>query len=132
MTNRRSTISANIKENRLHITLHGTITKEEADRIYTDIRFCVADLQPGFNVITDLTSCRIAHLAALSVSRKIVDFLLSRKVGKIVRVAGQSRIILLQMAQLIHKEKGYEPIYANSIEEAVLLLEERENQQNVT
>jgi len=124
MTNRRSTISANIKENILHITLKGTVTKKEAERIYTDIRFCVADLQPGFNVITDLTNCRIGHLAAMSVSRKIVEFLVSRKVGKVVRVAGPSRIILLQMAQLIHKEKGYEPIYANSMEEAENLLAE--------
>ena len=36
--------TANIAKNRLYITIAGKLTKENLDKLYTDIRFCVADL----------------------------------------------------------------------------------------
>lgn len=51
--NQGSKVSADLKRNRLIITVSATASQKEAKKIYTDIRFCVADLQPGFDVITD-------------------------------------------------------------------------------
>lgn len=119
-----STVTANIKKKRLYITLKGIIPKKEADRLYTDIRFCVSDLEPGFAVITDLTQCRIGHLNAISTARKIMQFLLEKKVGKVIRIIGQGKVIYLQMLKLSDKMNGYEPKYVATLEEAEELLDE--------
>ena len=120
---RSSSVSANIKKKRLYISLHGILTKEEAERLYTDIRFCVADLGPDFAVITDLTNGQIGHLNAISTFRKITRFLQEQKVGKVVRIVGQSKVIYLQILKLTDKTQGYEPIYVSTLEEAESLLD---------
>lgn len=123
-TKRKSTVSANIKQKRLYITLHGIIHKKEAERIYTDIRFCVCDLEPGFSVITDLTNCRIGHLSAIGTFSKIMQFLLEKQVGQVVRIVGQAKVIYLQMLKLSDRTKGYQPKYVTTLEEAEALLDE--------
>lgn len=125
-----STVTANIKKKRLYITLKGIISKKEADRLYTDIRFCVSDLEPGFAVITDLTQCRIGHLNAISTARKIMQFLLEKKVGKIIRIIGQRKVIYLQMLKLSDKMNGYEPKYVATLEEAEELLGESSKEES--
>lgn len=120
---RISRVSANIRKKRLYITLHGIISKKEAERIYTDIRFCVSDLEPGFGVITDLTQCRIGHLSAITTSRKIMHFLLEKQVGPIIRIIGQGKVIYLQLLKLSDKKLGYDPKYVSTLEEAEALLD---------
>ncbi len=122
-TKRTATITANIKKQRLYITLQGIISKKEAEKIYTDIRFCVSDLDPGFSVITDISDCRIGHLSAITTARKIMNFLVEKKVGQIVRVTGQARVIYLQMLKLSDKSQSYEPQYVSTREEAEALLD---------
>ncbi len=116
-----STVSANIKRNRLDIVLRGAISKREAERIYTDIRFCSSDLEPGFVVITDLTEARFGHLTAIGIFRKISDFLVEKQVGPVIRVVGQASIIFRQIARL-SSETSYKPQYVKTREEAEQLL----------
>lgn len=113
-----------MKKNRLYVTLHGVIPKKEAETIYTDIRFSVSDLEPGFTVVTDLTHCRIGHLSAIGTSKKIMHFLLEKKVGQIVRIIGQAKVIYLQLLKLSDKKLGYEPKYVSTLEEAEVLFDE--------
>ena len=51
----KAKVKTDIKKNRIYITLPSTIVKKDLEKIYSDIRFGVADLKPGFDVITDLT-----------------------------------------------------------------------------
>lgn len=118
-----STVSANIKRNRLDITLRGVISKKEADRIYTDIRFCTSDLEPGFAVITDLTEARFGHLSAIGTFRKVTRFLAEKQVGPVIRVVGKANIIFRQIAKL-SSEASYQPQYTKTKEEAEILLAE--------
>lgn len=118
---RTSTVSANIKRNRLDITLRGAISKKEAEKIYTDIRFCTSDLEPGFAVITDLTEASLGHLTAIATFRKITRFLVEKQVGPVVRVVGQASIIFRQIARL-SSEASYKPRYTKTREEAEQLL----------
>lgn len=127
----RSTVSANIKLNRLVITLRGAISKKEAERIYTDIRFCTSDLEPGFAVITDLTESPFGHLTAIGTFRKITKFLVEKQVGPVIRVVGQARIIFRQIAKLSGETIGYQPQYAKTKEEAEILLSELAEKQSV-
>lgn len=118
---RKSTVSANIKQNRLDIILRGSICKKEVERIYSDIRFCTADLEPGFAVVTDMTEASLGHLAAINVFRKITVFLTEKKVGQVIRVVGRASIILRQLAML-SRNIGYRPKYVKTREEAEELL----------
>jgi hypothetical protein len=117
-----STVTADIKRNRLHIKLRGDVPKKDAERLYTDIRFCVADLRPGFAVITDLSEARIGHLSAIDSFKKITNFLAEKQVGPVIRVVGQARIIFQQIAKLTKQITGYQAMYAKNMEEAEVLL----------
>ncbi len=123
-TGPKSTVSANIRKKRLYITLQGVMCQREAERLYTDIRFCVSDLEPGFAVITDLTHCRIGHLSAIGTYRKIMNFLLEKKVGQVVRIVGQAKVFYLQMLKLSDIIQEYEPKYVSTLEEAETYLDE--------
>ena len=125
---RKSSVTANIGENRLLISLRGILTKKDVEALYTDIRFCVSDLKPEFNVITDMTECRFGHLAGIGSFRKIVEFLLSKKVAKIVRIVGRSRIIFQQLDKLAGKREGYTVEYVSTFAEAESLLSSAKEQ----
>lgn len=122
-----STVTADIKRNRLLITLKGNIAKKDAERIYTDIRFCVSDLKPGFSVINDLTESRIGHLSTIETFKKITSYLTEKQVGPVVRVVGRAKIIFQQMTKLTKMINCYQPMYAKTIEEAEILLADLEN-----
>ncbi len=117
-----SKVSADVKRNRLIIKLHGSVQKRDIERIYTDIRFCVADLTPGFAVITDLTEARIGHLAGIDTFIKITRYLAEKKVGPVVRVVGQAKVIFTQIAKLSQQISGYQAMYAKDMEEAEVIL----------
>jgi hypothetical protein len=122
----RSKVRADIRRNRLYITLSGAISKKEVENIYTDIRFCVADLKPGFQVITDLTQARIGHLVGIPAFIKIMEYLAANKVGKVIRVVGKAKIILQQMSRITAMVKKYAPVYVSTMEEAENLLSDLE------
>ena len=122
VSTRSSKVRADIKKNRLYITLSGTIPKKEVESIYTDIRFCVADLKPGFHVITDLTEARIGHLVAIPTFIKIMEYLSASQVGRIVRVVGKAKTLLQQMSRITATVKGYKPSYVSTLDEAEVMV----------
>lgn len=117
-----STVTADIKRNRLLIRLRGEVPKKDVEQIYTDVRFCVSDLKPGFAVVTDLTEARIGHLSAIGTFKKITAYLTEKQVGPVIRVVGQGKVIFQQLAKLTDQTAGYRPMYAKNMEEAEVLL----------
>ncbi len=107
-----------IPQNRLYITVAGRLTKENLDKLYTDIRFSVSDLQPGFNVITDLSECTLAALGAIPTFRKITNYLIENHVGLVVRVLNQDNLVFRQLLNLTARMQGYKAIFASTLEEA--------------
>jgi hypothetical protein len=127
-----STVTADVKRNRLIIRLRGSVPRKDIERIYTDLRFCVADLTPGFAVITDLTEARIGHLSGIDTFIKITRYLSEKKVGPVIRVVGQAKVIFNQIAKLSQQITGYQATYAKSMEEAELILADMtENQPQI-
>lgn len=114
----RATVRADIKRNRLYITLFSATNKDILAKVYTDVRFCVADLLPGFDVITDLTHCRIGHLNGISTLRKIMDYLIANHVGHVVRVVGKKSLLFKQFVMLATVFQSYSVAYVTSLEEA--------------
>ncbi len=118
----RSKVRADLKNNRLKIELVGKMSKSEVERIYTDIRFCVGDLQEGFDVITDMRKSRIGYLSGALTFKRIMEFLISRKVRRIVRITGSSKPLLQQVGKITGSITGYRPIYVESDKEAEKVL----------
>jgi hypothetical protein len=114
----RARVVVDTEKNRLLITLSATVSKEEIERIYTDVVVCVPELRPGFNVITDLTRCKIGHLSGLPTFREIMELLLEKKVGKVVRVVGKAKLIFNQISRITERLKGYRPIYVSTMQQA--------------
>lgn len=114
---------ADLQKNRLYITIAGRLNKKDLDSLYTDIRFCVADLQPGFTVINDLSECTLAALSGLPVFKKITDHLISHEVSEVVRVVDKRRIVFTQILNASARMSGYTPVYVASLEEAEELLD---------
>ncbi|KAB2890249.1 MAG: PilZ domain-containing protein [Desulfobulbaceae bacterium] len=113
-----SKVRADIKSNRLYITLSVTASKKELEKVYTDVRFCVADLKPGFDVITDLSQCTLGHLSGIPIFRKIMDYLVQHRPGEVIRVVGKMSVLFKQLIMLATRFQVYKPVYVTTIEEA--------------
>ena len=118
----RYQVTADVARNRLDINLRGSITKNDIDHIYTDIRFGVADLEQGFGVVTDLTDAHIGHLIGIATFKKIARFLQNSGVGRVIRVSPNPSIIATQLARLSSMVQNYETTYVKTREEAEALL----------
>lgn len=122
---KRSTVSVDMKKNRLVITLHGTIRKNDLENIYTDIRFGVGDLQSGFDVVTDMRDSTIGYLTGITTFLKIQKFLKESGVGRIVRITGASKTFLQQIQSVTESRSGYSPVYVETLEAAEEYLSEK-------
>ncbi len=114
----KAKIRPDIKKNRLYIILPTSVCMKDLENIYADIRFGVADLQPGFDVVTDLTNCSIGYLSAIPILWKITSFLTAHKVGRVVRVVGNMSIVLKQLVAFSSQFQCYKPVYVLTMEEA--------------
>lgn len=118
----KSKVTADLKKNRLYITVSSTATQTELKKVYTDVRFCVADLKPGFDVISDISGCTLGHLSGINIFKKIMEYLIVNKVGRVVRVVVGTNIILKQLLAAAAIFQSYKPIYVASLQEAEELL----------
>ncbi len=111
-------VVADIGKNRLYFTFAGKLFKKDMDKLYTDVRFCVADLQSGFDVISDFSECKLAYLNGIPTLRKIMNYLITNGVGDVVRVLPGKNLIYRQIINLATRVQGYRPIYVSTLEEA--------------
>lgn len=116
-------ISADAGRNRLNLVAAGKISKNELDRMYTDIRFCAADLAPGFFVVSDYRGCKYIELSGIPVFRRIMNYLISSGVGEVVRVMQGNGLFFRQIINLASRLQGYKPVYVSTLEEAEEKLE---------
>ena len=118
MSIKGSKVVVNIKKNRLIITVAEKVTPKNINSLYTEIRFCVADLKPGFDVITDLSACTLAALSGFPTFRKISNHLIISKVGRVIRVIDETKIIKKQLANVVARSQSYRVEIFNSLEDA--------------
>lgn len=114
----KAKVRTDLKKNRLYITLPTSVNIKELEYIYSEIRFGVADLQPGFDVVTDLSNCSIGHLSAVPILWKITSYLTAHQVGRVVRVVGNMSLVLKQLIAISMKFQCYKPVYVLTLEEA--------------
>ncbi len=114
----KSKVTVDVKKNRLLIALPATADIKEAKQIYIDIRFGVADLKPGFDVITDFSQCTLAQLCAVPVMRQIMEYLVDKQPDDIIRIVGETSLVFKQLLRFTNRFLGYKPDYVNTMEEA--------------
>ena len=110
--------TANISKNRLTISISGNVDSKSLEKLYTDIRFCVADLKKGFEVIKDISQCNILYINSFPIYKKIMDYLIASNVGEIVRIKRNGNVSYKQLLNFTDKIHCYKTIYAESEEEA--------------
>ncbi len=101
-----SKVITDIEKNRLYITISGRVSKKDLTKLYTDVRFGVGDLQPGFDVITDLSECKLAALSGIPTFLKITNYLIDNNVGQVIRVLKKNSLIFRQALNLAAKRTG--------------------------
>ena len=115
-------VKADIIENRLYFKFSGRVSKDDLDKLYTDVRFLVADLTPGFDVIKEFSECDIGHINSQPF-RKISNYLVTNGLGEVVRVIYGDSLLYDQAENLSLEKYGVRPIYVRSHEEAKAKLE---------
>lgn len=124
-------VKADTAKNRLYITITGRLSKRELDKLYTDVRFCVADLDPGFDVVNDLSRCTLAALSGIPTYKKIINHLISHRVRRVIRIIDDSKIIFKQILTAAANLQGYRATYVRTLEEAEAELDRPERRQDL-
>jgi len=132
--------TADIKKNRLYMTIAGNIDANKLQKLYTDIRFCVADLKEGFEVVSDVSQCNILYVTGMTIYKKIFDFLIDNQVGSIVQIINDDNISYKQLANyfrtisddnLSYKQLPSRTLYTYTLEEAEQKLDELAERGNI-
>jgi hypothetical protein len=119
-------IKADIEKNRLLITLIGTLSLEEAEKVKKLIFKEAESLQPDFDVINDISKFIRGADEAGQVLKEIMAILISKKVNRIVRVVGTSKTGLLQFANYSIQADSYKISYVPTLEQAEKILDQKE------
>ncbi len=117
-TNSRMTVRVDRANNRLYCSWEGEIAKADADSFFTDLRFCVADMAPGFSVVNDLRKCHLSYVSAIPSLRRVMQYLVSKGVKDVVRIIDSKNLIYRQFLNLTLWTQGYVPVYVHTLEEA--------------
>lgn len=108
----------NIPKNRLHLAISGNIDSKLLEKLYTEIRFCVADLKPGFQVLSDISQCQLFYITSLPIYKKIISFLIAQRAGEIVRIIKNNNISCKQVISFTDRIGGFAPLDVQNQEEA--------------
>lgn len=110
-------IKADVGKNRLCFTIAGVINKKGLGKFYTELRFCVPDLNPGFVVIADLSGCTLAFLEIIPTFKNIMNYLLSNDAGEMVGIMPSNSLLCTQI-KLATIFQGYKPSFVSTLAEA--------------
>jgi hypothetical protein len=119
-------VTADTAQNRLNITMIGTLSVEEAQKSKLTIESTIATLKPGFDVINDISRFIRGDDAAGNVLKEIIILLIQYRVNRVVRVVGTSKSGLIQFANNTLQIDQYKISYVPTLEEAELLLSKSE------
>ena len=108
--------SANIKKNRLYVEISGSADEQSLDNLFSEFKSCVSILEPGLKVIVDLTQCSVIYVKGLMIYKKIIDYLVQKKVSEIVRIINKENVSYNQLIRFTDKIQSYKVIYAYSME----------------
>ncbi|MFO7765357.1 MAG: PilZ domain-containing protein [Pelovirga sp.] len=120
--NLTANVRIDIARNRLYCTFAEKSTAQELAELSADIQRRVPELEPGFDVVEDMSRCHLFQLAALPTLRNIMHYLVNRGAREVIRVVDKKSTVFRQFTNLSVRLRSYKPIYVSSMAEADDLL----------
>jgi hypothetical protein len=106
------------KNNRVYVTISGVISFEEAEEIKEKMQKETEEIEPGFDVVNNISKYIQGEERAGGVLQEVVNHLVSKGVNRIIRVVGTSKTGLMQFAKFTQEIKGLNVHYFPTMEEA--------------
>ena len=122
-------VKTDIEKNRLYITISGMFHYTEAEKAKEQIETEVAALQPGFDLINDISKFIRGEDEGGKILQEIMLILIKNKVNRVIRVVGTSKTGLIQFANYTLPIESYNLKYVPTLDEAEKLLDKKENEQ---
>lgn len=118
-------IRTDLSKNRLYIRIEGFFREPDAAPVWPALESALAELRPGFDVITDLSGFKPGLPGAASNLRRAGELVKAKGRRRAVRVAGKLVTGLMQYKRELKGMFDEEMTrYASSIEEAERILDE--------
>lgn len=111
-------VKVNMEKNILYMKLTGKVSLDVLREAYTNVRFAVADMKPGFGAITDLRECDLCYLDGVTTYKRIMKHVVGNGVGEVVRIIDENGLLFKQLQGLSQRITAYLPVYVKSQEEA--------------
>jgi hypothetical protein len=111
-----------VEKNRLYVVLKGFFTEAEAEAAFELSVRTAKKLNPGFDVVTDLSQHKPGSAAGIDATKRVQAFLIKHGMRRIVRIVTSSALSKLQFER-IGKSVGY----AEDIADVALTVEEADS-----
>ena len=112
-------IEVDSSQNLVVIRYHGWISVQDAERYLEEARAALAQMQPGFRLLVDLTYLESMESAVALYIEKIMDLLNEKGVTRIVRVIPDpARDIGFQIMSLFHYGQDVAIVTCATLEDA--------------
>lgn len=110
--------------NRLYIRLSGFFRGSDSDAMFTELQEILAELQPGFDVVTDISKFLPASPEVARSLRRGAELIKNSGRRRAVRVAGSLVVGLMQFRREVDEVFDEETTrYAKTLEEADRILD---------
>ena len=113
------------KSNRLYLVMSGVLSEKQAAACADEIESAVERLQPGFDVINDISGIRPQPPESLVHAERAYQCIARHQVGRVIRVVTDVSIDTLKWAAQMERSArgvGYTTDIATSIAEAERIL----------
>ena len=105
--------------NLLRIVFSNRVPLAEAERSVEDARTSLADADPGFRLLTDLTALEFMDPACATPIKRTMDLCQQRGISKVVRVIpNPQKDIGFTIMSLFHYKRSVQVVTCESLEEA--------------
>ena len=110
-------------KNLLRIIYRGRVEAEETKRYLADITAMVAELKPGFRLLTDLSGLESMEVACVTDIKRIMDACNKQGVSRVVRVIPDPhKDIGLNILSLFHYSRKVRIVTCETLAEATKVL----------
>jgi hypothetical protein len=111
--------------NLLTLRYAGRVTAADTRRLVGEMETTLADVQPGFRLLTDLSALEAMELACEPDIERMMDFCNQKGVAMVVRVIPDPhKDIGLNIMSLFHYRKGVRLVTCENISEAQRIVEQ--------
>jgi hypothetical protein len=123
------TVKADEETNRLYINLSGSMDIEEGRKSNEATKAALEELEPGFDVITDIRNFEPGSPEAVELLEEGKEAIAAQGCSAAVRVMPESTMASMHFERVGEEAEAYPVAEAETVEQAEQLLDERRQQE---